>query len=40
MACGSQKWNGKWADLVKAPPNIKTSAGRYSGEAFTCAPRR
>jgi hypothetical protein len=33
MACGSQKWNGNCADLVKQPPRISSRAGRYSGEA-------
>ena len=33
MALGSQKWNGNWADLVKAPIRTSTSAGMKSGLA-------
>ena len=33
IACGSQKWKGNCADLVKQPSRIRISAGRYNGDA-------
>jgi len=31
IACGSQKWKGNCALLVKAPSSTSSNAGTYSG---------
>ena len=33
MALGSQKWNGNWADLVKAPSSSNATITPYQGDS-------